>query len=138
VSSLLLCSCRLYAQVLRALGLQCKVTPETFMQLARHIAASAATLAAAAPPAASAADSCIDVSASDAAQVDALVSAADALLAHLRSSWAGLGPDKAFWQELGRVQFVPAALGLPGRRRHIAHLYLLYTWCSINSSLVAM
>jgi sacsin len=106
-----------FPQVLRALGLQCKVTPETFMQLACHIAASAASLAAAAPTAATpAADSCIDVSAAEQSQVDALVSAADALLAYLKSGWAGLGSDKVFWQELGRVQFVPATVGLPGER----------------------
>jgi hypothetical protein len=90
------------------------------MQFARHIAASAATLAASTPPAAAAAastptpDSCIDVSAAELSQVDALVSAADGLLAYLRSGWAGLGSDKDFWKELGRVQFVPATLGLPG------------------------
>jgi hypothetical protein len=75
--------------------------------------------AAAAPPSAALESSCIEVTGSDPSEVDALVSAADALLAHLRSNWAGLGPDKAFWQELGRIQFVPASLGLPCR------------WCSV-------
>lgn len=135
------------AQVLRALGLQCKVTPETFIQLARHIAVSAAALAAAgaiattprlrsnssassstaAGPsssaglsdgtayAATASPAYSDVSSADATQVASLVAAADALLSHLRSQWTGLGPEKAFWRELGQVQFVPATLGLPGK-----------------------
>ncbi len=50
----------------------------------------------------------------DSPQLAALVEAADALLLYLRGHWTGLGADRGWWAQLGRLQFVPATLGVPG------------------------
>jgi hypothetical protein len=131
-----------WLRFLRDVGLQHRVTKETFMQLAQHVAQQAAALAqdtspapaAAAAAAAAAAgssraaglstaaaaggssigDRYLDVTGSDPQQLQAVHAAADALSAHLRSHWTGLGQDRLFWQALGQVPFWPATLGVPG------------------------
>eukprot|EP00879_Flechtneria_rotunda_P005855 GHRR01006161.1.p1 GENE.GHRR01006161.1~~GHRR01006161.1.p1 ORF type:complete len:2934 (+),score=1214.27 GHRR01006161.1:179-8980(+) len=138
-----------WLQVLRALGLQCKVTTETFMQLAKVVADRAAALAASSPASAAYAAAAapgpaalrqpanlsgaareptgyVDTSGANPVQLQELLSAADALLAYLRGHWTGLGPDKPFWQEVGRVQFVPATIGLTGGR----YVRQVFTSCS--------
>lgn len=89
------------------------------MQLAQHIATHAANLAAASAADATntANNAYIDVSKSDSNAVGPLIAAADALLSHLKGQWTGFGPDKALWNALGKVKFVPATLGLPGAER---------------------
>lgn len=91
------------------------------MQLAQHIANHAAALAPSTAALATSADTSTasqssyhDVSGADPVAAGSLITAADALLSHMKSQWTGLGPDKAFWSALGRVNFVPASLGLPG------------------------
>lgn len=122
-----------WLRLLRDLGLQHKVTKETFMQLAQQVAREASALAtqpaaagsssrtpgltaAAAAGAALTAGggSYVDVTGADRDQVDKVEAAADALLAHLRSHWTGLGQDRDFWQALARVEVWPATLGVGG------------------------
>jgi len=105
-----------WLRMLRDLGLQHKVTKDTFMQLAQHVAREAAGLAApgTAAGAAASAGACVDVTGADPHQLQRVEAAADALLAHLRSHWTGLGQDRDFWQAVARVQFWPATLGVPG------------------------
>jgi hypothetical protein len=119
------------------LSLQHRVTKETFMQLAQHVAQQAAALAQHSTPASAAGaaaaggsssraagpsvagggsngNGCVDVTGADPQQLQTVQAAADALLAHLRSHWTGLGQDRLFWQALGQVPFWPATLGVPG------------------------
>jgi hypothetical protein len=113
--------------MLRALGLQHKVTRETFTRLAEHVAAQAAALAAptAAATGARAPHShgaaFVDVTSAEPAQLRRAVAGADALLAHLKSRGVAFGSDRPFWQHLSSVRFVPATLGVPGGRapRHV-------------------
>jgi hypothetical protein len=131
-----------WLRFLRDLGLQHRVTKETFLQLAQHVAqqaaalasstqptgtqpagttagssqgASSAATAAAAGTAAGAAAGYLDVTGADAAQLQVVEAAAYALMMHLRSHWTGLGQDRPFWQALAAVPFWPATLGVPGR-----------------------
>jgi hypothetical protein len=123
-----------WLRFLRDLGLQHRVTKETFMQLAQHVAQQAAALAQRSTPAAAALSTraaglstaaaaaggsssgvgYLDVTGADPEQLQTVRAAADALLAHLRSHWTGLGQDRLFWQALGQVPFWPATLGVPG------------------------
>lgn len=111
-----------WLRMLRDLGLQHKITKETFMQLAQHVAREAASLAvqgtalaaSAAAGAAVNAGAFVDVTGADPQQLQKVEAAADALLLHLRSHWTGLGQDRDFWQAVARVQFWPATLGVPG------------------------
>jgi hypothetical protein len=105
-----------WAEILRALGLQHRITKETFTQLADHVAQQAAALASPAAAADARRLGCVDVSGADAQQLAGVTAAADALLQHLKAHWTGLGNDRPFWQHLATVQFVPAALGVPGVR----------------------
>jgi hypothetical protein len=122
-----------WLRFLRDLGLQHKVTQDTFLKLAQHVAQQAAALAqastaavtagsrssgVAAAVAATAGPSSgsgyVDVTGADAQQLHTVQAAADALLAHLKSHWTGLGQDRPFWQALGSLPFWPATLGVPG------------------------
>jgi hypothetical protein len=55
------------------------------------------------------------VTGADAAQLQVVEAAANALMMHLRSHWTGLGQDRPFWQAQSAVPFWPATLGVPGR-----------------------
>lgn len=128
---------------LRDLGLQHRITKETFLQLAQHVAQQVSTRAqhsrtggaAAGPPSAAGASSStaaaaaagavgsvsgggsyLDVTGADPQQLQTVEAAADALLAHLRAHWTGLGQDRPFWQALASVPFWPATLGVPGEQ----------------------
>lgn len=130
-----------WLRFLRDLGLQHKVTQDTFLKLAQHVAQQAAGLAQASTAAVTASSSSsgviggvrtaavaatagsgsgsgyVDVTGADAQPLHTVLVAADALLAHLKSHWTGLGQDRPFWQALGSLPFWPATLGVPGGRK---------------------